>query len=449
MYFNAVLCQSRKSSESESNSSEPSQEPEKPSGETDGPLFLTPLLRSGLIKEARMKSEVSPFAGNIVSNSGFFTVNEEVDANLFFWFFQKTSSNWQQAPVLLWLEGGPGCSSMFSLFTENGPYKIVDDEIELREYAWTNDYNVLFIDNPINTGFSFAKNYFVTNETEIADHLYEALLQFFQLYPELGQNEFYITGESYAGKYIPAVAYKIYKNSTFSEFPINLQGLLIGNGFSDPVSMQNYAQHVHRLGLIDHRTRLQIESIQDDTRIFIRSSLWQNAFEGRVRVRNIIRNVTEFKYLWNYLRENDQDDNYVELLQEEEIKEAIHVGELSYVDRSKSVFEKLKSDMPKSVRCWVEELLEKYPILMYSGMLDIQVGHFLTTDFLDSLHWSGADLYGTSSRKKWYVDDQVAGYLKTAGNLKYALIRNAGHTVPTNKPKVMLDLVNKFISKEW
>lgn len=420
-----------------------------PTDDAGTPLMLTPLIETGKIQEARKQSEVEPFVGTIVSNSGFFTVNKTVEANIFFWFFQKTSPDWRQAPVLLWLQGGPGCSSMYALFTENGPYQVINDrEVRLRKYSWTNNYNVLFIDNPVGSGFSFAKDYFVTNEMEIADHLYEALQQFFQLYPELGQNEFYITGESYAGKYIPAIAYKIYKSNPLSEFPINLRGLLIGNGYSDPQNMLNYAKHLHRLGLIDYRTKIRMESYQENTKIFIRNGLWDNAFDERGRVTKMIRNATEFKFIYHYMQENADDDSYLAFLQSPKIKVALHVGQLPYNDCSDSVFEKLSWDLPKSVRPWFEELLERYPILVYNGMLDIVVAHYLTTEFLDALHWSGAELYSTSPRNKWYVGGLMAGYIKVAGNLKYALIRNAGHMVPTNRPRMMLDLVNKFINKE-
>ena len=81
------------------------------------------------------------------------------DHNLFYWFFRHPDQN---APVLLWLNGGPGASSMFGLFLENGPLRVErtgtgndDFKIVKADKAWTDDYHVIFLDQPVNTGFSY------------------------------------------------------------------------------------------------------------------------------------------------------------------------------------------------------------------------------------------------------------------------------------------------------
>ena len=56
----------------------------------------------------------------------------------------------KSAPVVVWLQGGPGGSSLFGLFNENGPL-VVDSsgKVSLRKINWNTDYNMLYIDNPV------------------------------------------------------------------------------------------------------------------------------------------------------------------------------------------------------------------------------------------------------------------------------------------------------------
>lgn len=91
-------------------------------------------------------------------------------------------------------------------------------------YSWHTKYNLLFIDNPVGTGFSFTDpNGYCKNIPQVAKQLYSGLSQFFHLFPALASNPFYITGESYAGKYIPAIGYEIFERNKIENFQINLQ----------------------------------------------------------------------------------------------------------------------------------------------------------------------------------------------------------------------------------
>lgn len=120
-------------------------------GDPGEPLFLTPLIKANKIKEAQAASfvndtEVLQFAE---SYSGYLTVNETCDSNLFFWYF-KAKVNPDSAPLVLWLQGGPGASSMFGLFTENGPFS-VSKKLKLikRPYSWHLNHHLIYIDNPV------------------------------------------------------------------------------------------------------------------------------------------------------------------------------------------------------------------------------------------------------------------------------------------------------------
>ncbi|XP_065202856.1 venom serine carboxypeptidase-like [Planococcus citri] len=420
-----------------------------PSNDCGEPLILTPLIKKGEINTAREKSCVTPLLPNIFSHSGYLTVNETANSNLFFWFFKQSSPEWSSRPVILWLQGGPGSSSMFGLFTENGPFRVSRGKLAKNKYSWTKHYNVLFIDNPIGTGFSFTDNYYVTTQQEIGQHLFDALTQFFTMFPELRKNKFFISGESYAGKYLPALGYEIYKRNPKSSFPINLKGIFIGNGYTDPENMMDYAEHLHRLGLVDRREKLLMQQYEEDARILIRNTRWGDSFKAAGKARDYIYKFTNFSNLYDYIDETfDGGDSYIEIMNDDEFRKTIHVGQIEYKDYSYQVYLHLKDEINRSMKPQIEELLEVYPIMFFSGQLDIIVGHYLSSSFINQLHWSGADGYSEAKRNMWYVNDHLAGYYKTFSNLKEALIRDAGHMVPAKKPMFLLDLLCKFVDGE-
>jgi vitellogenic carboxypeptidase-like protein len=223
----------------------------------DEPLYLSPMIRDGRIDEARAACKVN--LNNITaaadSCAGYLTVDEAHDSNLFFWFFPAASGN-PDAPVVLWLQGGPGASSLYSVFNEHGPFTVNEDgELLPRRHTWTATHSMLYVDNPVGVGYSFTGDEagYTTNQTAIAENLYAALVQFFELYPEYRDNDFYVTGESYAGKYVPAVSYAIHQNNAGARVKINLKGLAIGNGLIDPVNQMVLPEFLYERGLIDSR----------------------------------------------------------------------------------------------------------------------------------------------------------------------------------------------------
>ncbi|XP_063881656.1 probable serine carboxypeptidase CPVL [Scylla paramamosain] len=116
------------------------------------PLFLTPLLEAGKIEEARRLSRVPLREEYALSYAGLFTVDKTFDSNHFVWFF-PAREGCKDAPVMVWLDGGPGFSSMFGLFGMHGPFSVtVDRELVPREHTSTKHFNIAFIDNPVFSG---------------------------------------------------------------------------------------------------------------------------------------------------------------------------------------------------------------------------------------------------------------------------------------------------------
>lgn len=427
-------------------------------GEAGEPLLLTPYIEQNQIEEAQQLALVnaSEIFNNLTSYSGYFTVDKTYDSNLFFWFF-PSENNATTDPVLLWLQGGPGSTSLFGLFTENGPFFAnTNGSLEFREYSWHKTHSVIYIDNPVGAGFSFTSDGYAQNETKVGEDLYNALQQFFTLFPNLRTNEFFITGESYAGKYVPALGYTIYeKNSHNDSLNINLKGLFIGNGLCDPEHQLKYGDYLFQLGLIDANVRDIFYQQEQRAVDFIQNEQYDEAFEvfdyllngDLIQNDTIFKNSTGFNTYFNYLyinsNTNEIESNFVNFIVREDVRHAIHVGSAVFGNNG-IVEDSLRNDIMRSVAPLISELLNYYRILFYNGQLDIIVAYPLTVNFLRNLQFNSAEEYSQAKRNIWYYNNDIAGYYKNAGNLTEVLIRNAGHMVPYDQPEWAFYLLETF-----
>jgi vitellogenic carboxypeptidase-like protein len=120
---------------------------------------------------------------------------------MYAWYFPSQDGN-ANAPLLIWLQGGPGGSSMFGLFVENGPFSVDQNlNVVARDFSWNLHYSMLFIDNPVGAGFSYTQvdAGYCTNQLQVSANLLSLLTQFYAVFPETVPCDLYITGESYAG----------------------------------------------------------------------------------------------------------------------------------------------------------------------------------------------------------------------------------------------------------
>ena len=436
--------------------------PDEARGGAGEPLLLTPLIEAGELQQARQQSRVLGLPGpgaDITSHAAFLTVDKELNSNLFFWFIECQQASPLEAPVVLWLQGGPGASSLFGLFVENGPFNAdVDLNLVARNLSWSNTHNMLYIDNPAGTGFSFTDEAgYAKNQEDVARDLYSALTQFFTAFDMFRDNEFYVTGESYGGKYVPAISHKIHTENPTAELAINLKGMAIGDGWVDPINQVDYGDFLYNVGLADAKQRQVFDAIATETVDLINqgdlvaASLLQSATiaSGNSSHPTYFSNITGFSNSYNYLLPvNPHDVNsspFNDFLRLPATRASIHVGDLPYNERRDIVSDHLVGDMMNTTKPLVAALLDAgYRVMVYSGQLDVAVAYPLTERWLASLEWHGAEQYRAAERLIWREQGEIAGYVRQVDNLHEVLVRNSGHMVPADQPRAGYALITRF-----
>ena len=143
--------------------------------------------------------------------SGYLTVTPTKRLH---YVFVTSQSDPQNDPLMIWFNGGPGCSSLIGLFQEHGPFIIDDGEYHIKSnpHPWNERANVLYIESPAGVGYSIGElpNDRVHNDMSTSKDAFAALQDFFSGFPEWLNNDLYVTGESYAGIYAPYLAWQIH-----------------------------------------------------------------------------------------------------------------------------------------------------------------------------------------------------------------------------------------------
>lgn len=168
--------------------------------------------------------------------AGYITVNASHGRALFYWFIEASSSTAASKPLLLWLNGGPGCSSIgYGEAEEIGPFRMTSsgNSLQFNKLAWNNEANLLFLESPAGVGFSYSNtssDYLEFGDKLTAEDAYSFLVNWFDRFPHYKTRDFYISGESYGGHYVPQLAELISdRNKDKFYRRINLKGFMIGN----------------------------------------------------------------------------------------------------------------------------------------------------------------------------------------------------------------------------
>ncbi|KAL2465252.1 Serine carboxypeptidase-like 50 [Abeliophyllum distichum] len=380
------------------------------------------------------------------TKSGYLTVNSTTGSAIFYAFYEaQTSYNKtpiSESPILIWLQGGPGCSSMIGNLREVGPW-ILNQELTLdaNPGSWNQIFGLVFLDNPIGTGFSIArsKQEIPRNQYDIAKQLFIAIQKFIALDKSFKNRPIYLTGESYAGKYIPALGYYIIKmNSQLpKEGRVNLRGVAIGNGLTDPeIQVSTHAINSFYLGLINEKQTALLEKLQMNTVGFIRRGKWSEATDARNRVVDTLTNMTGLATLDDFRKLIPYQNAVVDkFLNNVEVKKALGVKEDKFFERCSNVVGGvLHDDVMKSVKYMVEFLVKNTKVLLYQGQGDLIDGVPSTLAWVKTMRWDGIPGFLEADRKVWRVDGKLAGHVQKWKSFTHVVVLNAGHLVPSDQP---------------
>ncbi|CDY51660.1 BnaC03g66990D [Brassica napus] len=387
--------------------------------------------------------------------AGYVEVDSKTGRSLFYYFVEAATQP-ETKPLTLWLNGGPGCSSVGGgAFTELGPFYPTGDGRGLRinSMSWNKASNLLFVESPAGVGWSYSNtssDYNTGDETTAKDMLV-FLMRWFSKFPELKSRDFFLTGESYAGHYIPQLADAILSyNRQSSGFKINVKGIAIGNPLlklnTDTSAVYEY---LWSHGIISDELRLEIIRRCDFNNI-------PNVSNACIKATTEAGVVSQFIDVYDVLR----DLCYPSIVQQEPRlkKMATHmsIGKVLFQSpRGPTRFFCLLChslvnyhgiDSNITMLPLLKRIIQnKTPVWIFSGDQD-SIVPFLGTrtnirELAHDLNFSTTLPYG-----HWFHKDQVGGWVTEYGKLlTFATVRGAAHMVPYAQPARALHMFSFFV----
>ncbi|KAF0450711.1 peptidase S10, serine carboxypeptidase [Gigaspora margarita] len=404
---------------------------------------------------------------NVQQHSGYFTVNNS--ETLFFWFFEARN-NPDTAPVLLWLNGGPGCSSMNSLYFELGPCTVNSggNSTTINPYSWNTNASVIFLDQPANAGYSYGN--YISDTTTAAQDTYAFLQLFFNAFPKYSNLTFHIGGESYGGHWAPALANIIQsKNNatTQNNTKINLDSILIGNGLVDPlIQFQTFptmACNSTYGALVDPVTCSQMKDNATTCANYIqtcyktkdpRDCVYAKEYcldTLLLPIENLGLNDLDIRQTCAGIGCYPQFINIVQYASSSVVTTDLGVNStFQLCNNNINVDFIMSGDWMLPFDTYIPALLDgNIRVLVYAGDADYLCNWYGNNAWTLALKWSGSSGFNNAPLAKWNTNDGTyAGDFRTYNQLTFVKVSNASHMAPHDQPAATLDLFNKWIFKQ-
>ncbi|KAH9483197.1 putative serine carboxypeptidase [Psilocybe cubensis] len=419
--------------------------------------------------------DVGPSYAGLLPISG----NKSETRQLFFWFFPPGP---QGSPddLIFWTNGGPGCSSMEGLLQENGPFSWSTGTAKpiQNQFSWTNLSSVLWVEQPVGTGFSQGKPD-ARNEDDVASQLVGFMQQFLLVFPEMKGKNLYLTGESYAGTYVPYIANFIYENPTMLD--LNLQGIWISDPslsfdiVQEQIPAVNFVKKYENVFSFNQSFMAELDQINDkcnytgymekfvtyppkgllplpngSTRTSRACDVWDTIFEAALVVNpafNIYRIFDTFPILWDVLGfpgsfEQEQTPLY---FNRTDVKKAIHAPldvdwkECSDID----VFPKGDGSLPPAFTVLPNVIEKSKRTVIVHGLADFILIAEGTRIVLQNMTWNGLQGFQTPIANDSFIVDGVGalGNTHTERGLTYFEVDLSGHMVPQYSPKAAFQIM--------
>jgi len=403
--------------------------------------------------------------------------DQQGDKHLFFWMFEKRESDTdkqvaaEDIPFVVWLTGGPGCSSTLALLTENGPCSVNDDgaTTSVNPNSWTEAAHVLWMDQPAGVGFSYGDEN-DDGEEMVSEDAYYFFQAFFKTHPEYAKNPLYIIGESYAGHYVPAISHRIWKgNKELCDDCIELSfaGLAIGNGLTAPEEQYPmYPEMVwnnsHGIKVVDEGTyEMMKKSVPLCTKLIHQCNQGDSSIDGFACQAAFVTCNMALTSPYQATGLNPYDirkqcevrplcydfSNVEKWLNTESTKQALNVDEQhshSWKSCNFGINMKFHVDWMKDFSGYVADLLEDgYPALIYAGDVDFICNYLGNEAWTKDLDWSHKADFNEAGSHDW---NSGAGFARTSNGFTFLQVVDGGHMVPSDQPEVALTMLKTFLA---
>mmetsp|Transcript_17629 Transcript_17629/g.28509 ORF Transcript_17629/g.28509 Transcript_17629/m.28509 type:complete len:600 (-) Transcript_17629:643-2442(-) len=427
-------------------------------------------------------------ASSPLSLAGYMNVqgsqfDQNNDKNLFYWFFEKrttsqlptdhvklqdTPATPTDTPLIIWLTGGPGCSSSLALLSENGPCSVESDgaTTTLNPYSWTESANVLWLDQPADVGYSYGQGN-DSNEEMISEDAYYFLQAFLKSAEgeKYKDSPLYIVGESYGGHYAPAIAHRIWRgNNDLQEglITLNLQGLAVGNGLTDPEEQYKWYgemayKNSHGIEAVNEETYNEMEEAKPGCITGIQQCNSGDTFACQSAFLHCNMALTS-PYRGSGKNPYDitkdcglnplcYDFSHIEtFMNADSTKEALHVSEHNPTWQTCNMLINMSFhvDWMKNFAPYVADLLNAgIPALIYAGDLDFICNYMGNRAWTLNLDWDHNTEFNAAEEHDW---NNGAGLARTANGLTFLQVYDAGHMVPSDQPEHSLTMITQFLN---
>ncbi|KAK4590061.1 hypothetical protein RGQ29_020577 [Quercus rubra] len=417
---------------------------------------------------------------NFKHYAGYVSVNETKGRALYYWFYEATTQA-DERPLVLWLNGGPGCSSVgYGATQEIGPF-LLDTHgngLKYNPYSWNTKANILFLESPVGVGFSYSNttsDYINLGDEFTANDAYIFLHKWFLKFPSYRTHTFYIAGESYAGKYVPELAELIHDKNKDPFLYIDLKGILLGNPeTSDAEDWRGIVDYAWSHAVISDETHKIIKSSCD----FNVNDTWSNndCSEAIDEVLKQYKEIDIYSLYTSVCTGNsaDSDNKSMQVMMKRtstmmprimggydpcldeyaktfynrpDVQKALHVSDGHQLKNwsicNMNIFDKWSDSKPSVLPIYKKLITTGLRIWVYSGDTDGRVPVLSTRYSLSAL-----GLPITKAWRPWYHQKEVSGWFQEYEGLTFATFRGAGHAVPCFKPSDSLAFFSAFLQGE-
>mmetsp|Transcript_37299 Transcript_37299/g.97298 ORF Transcript_37299/g.97298 Transcript_37299/m.97298 type:complete len:490 (+) Transcript_37299:54-1523(+) len=398
----------------------------------------------------------------------------------FFWLFESKSDPVKD-PLIIWLSGGPGCSSQLALFAENGPCKVSKDgkRTTANPYSWHSKANVMWVDQPAGVGFSTSIG--THDEDGVANNMYTFLQNFYKQFPRYMGNQFYLFGESYAGHYVPAISHRVWRGNKAGEgVKIPLAGISIGNGLTDPAEQYKWyaemgttgarAEGGHApAGVINSKEGVVMKVATPPCLLAIAACNqgvpdMPNGTGPIVNKTACLMAYDLCNYMailpYKFTGKNPYDmripcehgnlcydfDAIGTYLNQPEVQKELGVskkwGSCNY---AVNLLFAQAGDWMKNYQGLIPDLLaDGIKVLIYAGDCDYICNWLGNMKWTQKLDWPHREEFVAAPNNDYKVNGEVMAKLRTSNGFSFMQVFNAGHMVPMDQPAVALQMVKDF-----